>query len=85
MYSDFHRLQSTNPDGYTANINAWIVGLTKAVRARLIPGCEHSTFILKTGPDLLLALESKELGQPAALGAVLVGPIPQAFTADGPY
>ncbi|KZF23232.1 Snf7 family protein [Xylona heveae TC161] len=73
LYSDFRHQQTTNPDGYNANIVAWQTALANAARAGLIPapgaGSDHLT--LRTGEDLLRELETKEWGRPLALGAVI--------------
>ena len=49
--------------------------LSKATRAGLIPSSSHGhdTLSLRTGEDLLQALETKEWGRPLALGTVIVG------------
>lgn len=46
--------------------------LQKAVQAGKIPG-GNSILALKTGPELLRALETKEWGRPLALDTVIVG------------
>ena len=72
MYSDFRQQQANNPDGYAFNITTWETGLAHAARAGVIPG-ERNILSLKTGEELLQALETKEWGRPMALGAVVVG------------
>ena len=56
------------------NCGAWIDFLSRAAWAGLIPASSrgHDTLTLKTGEDLLRALETKEWGRPLALGAVIV-------------
>ncbi|KAI9783423.1 MAG: hypothetical protein M1816_001397 [Peltula sp. TS41687] len=73
LYSDFRYLQTTNPDGYTANITAWKAALTNAAREQLLPapGGIPDLLTIHTGPELLQALESKEWGRPLALGTVV--------------
>jgi charged multivesicular body protein 7 len=72
LYSDFRVQRTTNPDGYAANVSAWLVGLSHAAKDHALPE-ENGTLALKTGESLLRALETKEHGRPLALGAVIVG------------
>ncbi|KAI9873673.1 MAG: hypothetical protein M1830_010732 [Pleopsidium flavum] len=73
LYSDFRVQQTTNPDGYAANVAAWQIALANAARAGLIPsrGGSSDLLILRTSQELLQALETKEWGQPLALSAVV--------------
>ena len=75
LYSDFRHLKTVNPDGYDANLSAWRAALAHAVRQGLISGPtgRHDLLNLYSGPELLRALETKEYGQPVALGTVIVG------------
>ncbi|PQE03629.1 hypothetical protein CJF30_00006303 [Rutstroemia sp. NJR-2017a BBW] len=72
LYSDFRQLQTINPDGYQANIEAWRKGLANAARAGVMPshGSNPDLLVLKIDNELLRALETKEWGQPLALGTV---------------
>ncbi|MCJ1481694.1 hypothetical protein MMC06_001853 [Schaereria dolodes] len=73
LYSDFRVQRTTNPDGYAANITAWQKALTDAVDAGKIPTADKvsSAFCLKTGEELVEALEITGYGRPLALGAVM--------------
>ena len=72
LYSDFPRQKSTNPDGYAANITAWLTGLRAATAAGAIPG-EPSTLSLQISAALRHELHSPIYGEPpaAALAAVV--------------
>lgn len=73
LYSDFRHLRTSNPDGYTANIEAWQQGLSDAAKEGCIPsrGGSSDALILKVDDELLRALETKEWGRPLALGTVV--------------
>jgi charged multivesicular body protein 7 len=73
LYSDFTSQRTLNPDGYAANVAAWKHGLASAVLAGRVPSrsANPSHFALELDETLLRALETKQLGQPLALGAVL--------------
>ncbi|KAI9765669.1 MAG: hypothetical protein M1840_007227 [Geoglossum simile] len=73
LYSDFRRLRTTNPDGYAINISAWRMALAHAARAGLIPaqGPRHDLLVLRFSGELQQALETKQWGQPLALGTVI--------------
>ena len=75
LYSDFSLQRSSNPDGYEANVSAWVQALSKAAQAGLLPehGSERDRLSLKTGEVLLKSLETKEWGRPLALETVIVG------------
>ena len=75
LYSDFSLQRHTNPDGYSANLAAWHDVLQKAVRAGLVPSDTTGPDILslRTGEELLRALETKNEGRPLSLGIVIVG------------
>ena len=88
LYSDFRSQRTTNPDGYAANVSAWQAALAQAGQSGLLPsrsGDSSDLLILKTGQDLLQALESKDLGQPLALGAIIVGNIRPATHTFGVF
>ena len=74
LYSDFQVQRTTNPDGYAANVAAWENALKDAVGAGIIAtdDGEHNIFSLRTGEDLLRALETRDWGRPLALGTVVV-------------
>jgi charged multivesicular body protein 7 len=69
LYSDFRHLRTTNPDGYTANIEAWLSGLSHATKAGVMPS--HDLLSFTADDELLRALETKEWGRPLALRAVV--------------
>ncbi|KAI9781598.1 MAG: hypothetical protein M1839_005813 [Geoglossum umbratile] len=73
LYSDFRHQRTTNPDGYAVNISAWRTALGHAAREGLIPtqGPRHDLLVLRFSEELRHALETKEWGQPLALGAVI--------------
>lgn len=73
LYSDFTLQRYSNPDGFAANTTAWMVALTKAARAGLIPsdGADRNTLSVRTGETLLQSLETKEWGRPLALRTVI--------------
>lgn len=75
LYSDFQLQRHSNPDGFDANYSAWIGALIKASRTKSLPPdiSDNSIFSLRTSDALLQALETRELGRPLALGAVIVG------------
>ncbi|KAF5026306.1 hypothetical protein F66182_1598 [Fusarium sp. NRRL 66182] len=72
-YSDFRSQRTLNPDGYQANISAWRQALSDLVAEGLIShrGSNPDHFVLKLDETLLRSLESKEFGQPLALGTVV--------------
>ncbi|KAH6660857.1 Snf7-domain-containing protein [Truncatella angustata] len=73
LYSDFTPQRTLNPDGYAANVAAWKRGLSAALLSGHAPtrSPHKSHFVLELDDSLLRSLESKQLGQPLALGAVL--------------
>ncbi|TGZ83342.1 hypothetical protein EX30DRAFT_394562 [Ascodesmis nigricans] len=72
LYSDFRHLQTTNPNGYHANLTAWHTALTLATAAGLTsPASSPSTFILDSTPSLLNSLSLPEWGRPLGLGIVI--------------
>jgi hypothetical protein len=72
LYSDFRQLQAVNPDGFVANVKAWIAGLSHATQAGFSPSKTggHDRFIISSGDQLLSELRSSRYGQPLALGTV---------------
>ncbi|GAP91889.2 putative snf7 family protein [Rosellinia necatrix] len=74
LYSDFSLQRERNPGIFAANVSAWKRGLSSAVLAghapsSRSPGRNHLT--LEFGDGLLRALETKQFGQPQALGLAL--------------
>ena len=93
LYSDFRSLRTLNPDGYNANISAWRDALSRLATHGLLS--KHSTasspFVAQIDTSLLRLLESRQFGQPLALGTAVqeaVGarqlvPLQQFLTAPG--
>ncbi|KEQ85255.1 hypothetical protein M438DRAFT_316647 [Aureobasidium pullulans EXF-150] len=76
LYSDFRLQKTSNPDGYQANSQAWLRGLTAAARAGRLPPTtttseRPSHVAFGSGEDLSRALNSTQWGRPLALGAVI--------------
>ncbi|RDL40009.1 Uncharacterized protein BP5553_04349 [Venustampulla echinocandica] len=73
LYSDFRPLRTLNPDGYNANISAWLKGLSSATLAGAVPSssAKPNLLTLTIDEDLLRALDTKEWGRPLALGVVI--------------
>ncbi|KAI0380381.1 Snf7-domain-containing protein [Hypomontagnella monticulosa] len=74
LYSDFRSQRTLNPDGFAANIAAWKRGLSSAVLAGRAPSkspTKNHLVLDLDGGSLLRSLESKQFGQPLALGTVL--------------
>lgn len=73
LYSDFRQLRTLNPDGYSANIEAWRKGLADAAKGGHLPsrGASCDTLVLNLDEELLRALEHPEWGRPLALGTVV--------------
>lgn len=75
LYSDFNRLKILNPDGYEANLNAWLHLLLSLLESRSLMKYEESVQTSLSVPtrnpnlDQLLALPV--LGKPRSLGLVL--------------
>nr|POE72089.1 uncharacterized protein CFP56_11965 [Quercus suber] len=65
----------TNPDGFAANVSAWIKALSSAAQAGLLPsGSQASSpdsFVLHFGEELVNALQTQEHGRPLAVGAAI--------------
>lgn len=61
-----------NPDGYSANVTAWRHALSLlASRGMLSQGANANVLILNLEDTLLRRLESRQFGQPLALGTVV--------------
>ncbi|KAK0119581.1 hypothetical protein ONS95_011021 [Cadophora gregata] len=73
LYSDFGKSRSINPDGYQANITAWLQALSHATLAGHMPSTSSSPDLLSItiSTDLVYALETREWGVPSALGTVV--------------
>lgn len=73
LYSDFTSLRTINPDGFQANLKAWKRGLSSALLAGHSPSKSpnRNHFVFELDEALLRSLQSKQYGQPLALGAVL--------------
>ncbi|KAG9234053.1 Snf7-domain-containing protein [Amylocarpus encephaloides] len=73
LYSDFRPLCTLNPDGYNANIDAWLKALKSATLAGAVPSSSstHNLLSLNVDESLLRALNTKEWGRPLALGTVV--------------
>ncbi|KAI4747591.1 hypothetical protein E4T50_02135 [Aureobasidium sp. EXF-12298] len=76
LYSDFRLQKTSNPDGYQANSQAWLRGLTAAARAGRLPPAstasgQPSHVVFGSGEELSRALNSQQWGRPLALGAVI--------------
>ncbi|OAA70839.1 SNF7 family protein [Akanthomyces lecanii RCEF 1005] len=72
LYADFRPQRTLNPDGYTANVTAWRHALSLlASRGMLSQGANASVLILNLEDTLLRRLESRQFGQPLALGTVV--------------
>ncbi|RKF72136.1 uncharacterized protein GcM1_249213 [Golovinomyces cichoracearum] len=71
LYSDFSYLRTTNPDGYVANVSAWLQGLASATRAGVMPTINKNPNLLSMtlNQDLIHALET-ENGRPLSIGIV---------------
>ncbi len=73
LYSDLSLQRQTNPDGYSANIQAWQIALSHAALAGHLPcsASSPSVLTLQTSEQLLSALSSRQYGRPLGLGAVI--------------
>lgn len=73
LYSDFRSQQTLNPDGYQANLTAWRRALSHLASQGLLARhtTESSAVVAKVDGGLLKQLESKQYGQPLALGTVV--------------
>lgn len=73
LYADFRSQSKLNPDGYRANITAWSHALALlASHGRLSnKGSGPNCLIARIDDSLLRGLESRQYGQPLALGTVI--------------
>ncbi|RCI09005.1 hypothetical protein L249_4943 [Ophiocordyceps polyrhachis-furcata BCC 54312] len=73
LYSDFRPQRTLNPDGYRANVSAWRGALARLASSGLLTsqGSGGSLLVLSLDSSLLRALESRQYGQPLALGTVI--------------
>ncbi|KJZ79430.1 hypothetical protein HIM_00899 [Hirsutella minnesotensis 3608] len=73
LYSDFRPQKTLNPDGYRANVSAWRGALARlALSGRLSRhGPGSSLLVLDPEVSLLRSLESRQYGQPLALGTAI--------------
>ncbi|TVY37376.1 Uncharacterized protein LOCC1_G005628 [Lachnellula occidentalis] len=70
LYSDFRPQATLNPDGYSANISAWLSALSSALLAGAVPSSPN-LLTLNINESFLKSLESREWGRPLALGTVV--------------
>jgi charged multivesicular body protein 7 len=85
LYSDFRKLQATNPEGYQTNLSIWQKALANAARAGVVPapGATRNLLTIHTGLDLARALSHKDHGMPTCLPAVFQDAIhKKAFIPD---
>ncbi|KAK2593487.1 hypothetical protein QQS21_008803 [Conoideocrella luteorostrata] len=73
LYADFRSQRTLNPDGYRANVVAWQSALSCLAFNGLLScnGLSSSALIIDIDDSLPRALESKQFGQPLALGTAL--------------
>ncbi|OAA55990.1 Snf7 [Cordyceps fumosorosea ARSEF 2679] len=72
LYADFRPQRTLNPDGYSANVTAWRHALSLLARRGLLSqGANSNKLILSLDDSLLRELESRQFGQPLALGTVV--------------
>ncbi|XWW95712.1 hypothetical protein V2A60_003679 [Cordyceps javanica] len=72
LYADFRPQRTLNPDGYSANVTAWRHALSLlASRGLLSQGAGADMLVLDLEDSLLRKLESRQFGQPLALGTVV--------------
>ncbi|KAM4055695.1 snf7 domain-containing protein [Hirsutella rhossiliensis] len=73
LYSDFRPQKSLNPDGYQANVSAWRGALSLLASRGLLSrqGSGSSLLVLDLDASLPRSLESRQFGQPLALGTVI--------------
>lgn len=72
LYADFRQQLEINPEGYHANIAAWIQALTEGSRAGLCPtrGTAHELLSIRANDELARALQHPQHGKPTCLPAV---------------
>lgn len=67
LYSDFRKLEESNPEGFTANISAWSAALISALATRdFFPDATT----ISAGPNLISLFEHSQHGTPLALDTV---------------
>ncbi|KAH6607938.1 snf7 [Trichoderma cornu-damae] len=73
LYSDFRSQKTLNPDGYHANISAWLLALARLASEGLLSrqGSKSSILVFDIDESLRRSLDSKQFGQPLALGTVI--------------
>ncbi|KAL7951118.1 Snf7 domain-containing protein [Trichoderma barbatum] len=73
LYSDFRSQKTLNPDGYRANISAWLLALARLASDGLLTrqGSKSSALVFDLDESLRRSLSSKQFGQPLALGTVI--------------
>ncbi|KAL6892218.1 Snf7 domain-containing protein [Trichoderma evansii] len=73
LYSDFRSQKTLNPDGYHANISAWLLALARLASEGLLSrqGSTSSALVFDIDESLRRSLSSKQFGQPLALGTVI--------------
>lgn len=74
LYSDFRSQRKTNPDGYEANVSAWLRALKLTADAGLLPqgaGSQHDRYVLHCTKELARQFHTPEFGRPLALGACI--------------
>ncbi|PHH60833.1 hypothetical protein CDD81_1130 [Ophiocordyceps australis] len=71
LYSDFRPLKTLNPEGFRANVAAWRDALFMLASKGLLSRHGSGSFILHVDDSLPRLLESKQYGQPLALGTAL--------------
>lgn len=67
LYSNFSRLEDTNPDGYEANIAAWKEVLEDALRL----GAFADSTCIEAGSELVAGLRDAQNGTPLSLHSVI--------------
>ncbi|KAK3182088.1 hypothetical protein K4F52_006653 [Lecanicillium sp. MT-2017a] len=73
LYADFRPQRTLNPDGYRANIAAWRHGLSLLASRGLLSkrGASPNALVFNVDDSLLRDLESRQYGQPLALGTAI--------------
>lgn len=73
LYSDFRSQRTLNPDGYHANISAWLLALARLASEGLLSrqGSKSSALVFDIDESLRRSLSSKQFGQPLALGTAI--------------
>ncbi|KAL7785221.1 Snf7 domain-containing protein [Trichoderma ceciliae] len=73
LYSDFRPQKTLNPDGYHANISAWLLALARLASEGLLSrqGSKSSALVFDIDESLRRSLDNKQFGQPLALGTVI--------------